>query len=176
MTTVAYRDGILAADSLATYSTEAGGSRKHTCRKLYRKRITEGRKAFDVVIATIGESSPGLVFVDWYGSGKPIPDVFLHLGGDFTCLVLRPDGLYEFDVYCHGERVDEEFYAAGSGAKAALAALHCGKSAIEAVRIACRIDPYSGGRVVSESLEPRQPRRQPKVEHDRETKGTRRAR
>lgn len=59
MTTVAYRDGILAADSLATYTTEAGGSRKHTCRKLYRKRITEGRKSFDVVIATIGESSPG---------------------------------------------------------------------------------------------------------------------
>lgn len=164
VTTIAYRDGVIAADSRATYSTEAGGSRKHTCRKLYRKRITEGRKTFDVVIATAGESTPGLVFVEWYGSGKPIPDVFLHLGGDFTCLVLRPDGLYEYDVYCQAEKIEEEFYAIGSGAKAALAALHCGKSAIEAVRIACRIDPYSGGRIVYESLEPRQSRRTSKVD------------
>lgn len=155
MTTIVYRDGVLAADSRATYSTEAGGARMHSCKKLFRKTITEGKRKFDVIIATAGESSPGMVFVDWYGSGKPIPDVFLHLGGDFACLVLRPDGLFEYDVYCRPEQIHEEFYAIGSGAKAALGALHCGKSAVESVRIACRVDPYSGGRVVSESLAPK---------------------
>lgn len=154
MTTIAYRDGILAADSRVTYG-EDSGARIHSCKKLYRKTVTQGKKSFDVIIATAGESSPGLLFVDWYGSGKPIPDTFLHLGGDFLCLVLTPSGLFEYDVYCRGEPVSDDFYAIGSGAKAALGAMHCGKSAIEAVRIAARIDPYTGGRITSDSLSPK---------------------
>lgn len=134
------------------------GARKHTCRKLFRKRVTEGKKSFDVIIATAGESSPGMVFVDWYGTGKPVPDLFLHLGGDFLCLVLTPSGLFEYDVYCRGELIEEEFYAVGSGSMAALAAMHCGKSAIDAVRVAARIDSFTGGRIVHESLNKKQPR------------------
>jgi len=152
MTTIAYRDGILAADSRVTHG-EDGSARTHTCKKLFRKTITQGKKTFEVVIATAGESSPGMVFVDWYGTGKPIPDIFLHLGGDFTCLVLTPQGLFEYDVYCRAEEVLDDFYAIGSGAKVALGAMACGKSAIEAVRIAARYDPYTGGRIVSETLE-----------------------
>lgn len=159
MTTIAYRDGILAADSRLTYSTEGGGSRKHLCTKLYKKTITEGRKTFEVIIATAGESSPALVFMDWYGTGKPPPEMLRELGGDFTCLILRPDGLYEADVYCRPDKINEPFYAIGSGAKEALAAMHCGKSAVQAVRVAACVDPYTGGRIVSMSLEPRQPRR-----------------
>lgn len=154
MTTIAYRDGILAADSRLTVD-HGSGARKHFCKKLFRKTITEGKKKFDVIIATAGESSPGMVFVDWYGSGKPVPDLFLHIGGDFLCLVLRPDGLFEYDVYCRGEEIHEDFYAIGSGSMAALAAMHCGKSALDAVRIAARIDTYTGGRIVSESLAPK---------------------
>lgn len=138
MTTIAYRAGILAADSWATYSSEAGGSRRHICTKLYRKTVGEGKKAHDVIIGTAGETSPALAFLDWFGSGRPIPEVLLQLGGDFSCLVLTPEGLFEADVYCRLDRVQEEFFAIGSGAKAALAAMHCGKSAIEAVRIAAR--------------------------------------
>lgn len=93
-----------------------------------------------------------MVFVDWYGTGKPIPDIFLHLGGDFTCLVLTPQGLFEYDVYCRAEEVLDDFYAVGSGAKVALGAMACGKSAVEAVRIAARFDPYTGGRINSETL------------------------
>jgi ATP-dependent protease HslVU (ClpYQ) peptidase subunit len=156
MTTIAYREGIIAADSRLTVDY-GSGARKHTCKKLFRKQITEGKKQFDVVIATAGESSPGMVFYDWYGTGKPVPELFLHLGGDFTCLVLRPDGLFEFDVYCRAERIEEEFYAVGSGAMAALAAMHCGKSALEAVRIAARLDPYTGGRIISESIKRKSP-------------------
>jgi hypothetical protein len=156
MTTIAYRDGVLAADSQVTAESAAGGSRKHTCIKLFRKMVTVKRKTFDVIIATAGETSPGLVFIEWYGSGKPIPDVFLHIGGDFTCLVLTPKGLFEYDVYCQPEEIvlsPYPFYAVGSGTKAAMGAMHCGKSAIEAVRIACKVDPFSSGRIVSMKLE-----------------------
>jgi hypothetical protein len=159
MTTIAYRDGIIAADSRVTVSTEAGGSRKHLCTKLYRKKITEGKKTFEVIIATAGEAFSALVFVDWYGSGKPMPDSLRDLGGDFTCLILRPDGLWEADVYCRPDKILDSFYAVGSGSKEALAAMHCGKSAVEAVRVAAIIDPYTGGRVVSETLTPKENRR-----------------
>ena len=105
MTTIAYRDGILAADSMFTVSTEAGGARKfHVCSKLFRKEVTVGRRKHPVIIATAGETSPANVFVDWYGSGKPIPDTLLHIGGDFSCLVLTPKGLFEYDVYCFPDR------------------------------------------------------------------------
>lgn len=154
MTTIAYRDGILAADSRVTVDN-GSGARIHTCKKLFRKRVTEGKKTFEVIIATAGESSPGMVFVDWYGSGKPVPDIFLHIDADFTCLVLTPKGLFEYDTFCRGEEIEEDCYAIGSGAMAALAAMHCGKSALEAVRIASRIDPHTGGRIVTETLEPR---------------------
>jgi hypothetical protein len=153
MTTIAVRDGIIAADSWATHWSEEGGSRRHICSKLYRKRITEGRKTFDVIIATAGETSPGLLFVDWYGSGREQPQMLRDLGGDFTCLILTPTGLFEADAYCRPDPVLDQFYAVGSGSKAALAAMHCGKSAVDAVRIAARIDPYTGGRVVSMSLD-----------------------
>lgn len=154
MTTIAFRDGIIAADSRLTYDTEHGGSRKHICTKLYRKRITEGKKTFDVIIGTAGMSSPALVFIDWYGTGKPIPDVLLNIESDFTCLILRPDGLYEADQFCRPDRILEDFYAVGSGAKEAMTAMRCGKSAVEAVRLAAQSDPYTGGRIVSESLTP----------------------
>jgi hypothetical protein len=127
--------------------------------------VTEGRKTYDVIIATAGESSPSKIFCEWYGSGKEPPQKLFDLGGDFTCLVLTPFGLLEGDVYCCPEPVLDYsrvgFYAVGSGAKAALAAMHCGKSAIEAVRIAARIDPYTGGHVVHMKL-PDQPAKRKK--------------
>lgn len=159
MTTIAVKAGVIAADSWATHWSEAGGSRRHTCTKLHRKRVSEGRKSYEVIIATAGESSPGMVFVDWYGSGHEIPRVLLDRDPDFSCLILTPHGLYEVDEYCRPDLVLEPFYAIGSGAKAALAAMHCGKSAIESVRIAARIDPYTGGRIVSMSLEKPLPKR-----------------
>jgi ATP-dependent protease HslVU (ClpYQ) peptidase subunit len=153
MTTIAYRDGVMAADTRVTY-----GSRAHRCTKLYRKSVGTGRSKHDVIIATAGEASPSLLFVDWYGSDRPIPDMLRSQGGDFTCLILTPDGLFEADVYCRPTRILEEFYAIGSGARGALAAMVCGKNAIEAVAVAAVHDIYTGGDIEWMSLE--QPRRQ----------------
>lgn len=153
MTTIAYRDGIIAADSRLTYDTEHGGSRKHICTKLYRKQITEGKRTFDVIIGTAGQSSPALLFVDWYGTGKEVPLQLQNLESDFTCLILHPDGLFEADQFCRPDKILEEFYAVGSGSKEAMTAMRCGKSAVEAVRLAAQSDPYTGGRIVSMKLE-----------------------
>lgn len=153
MTTIAYDGESLAADSQETSETEAGGATKHVCAKLFRKRVGEGRKAYDVIIATAGETFPGMVFVDWYGSGKDIPRVLIDHDPDFTVLILTPHGLLEADKYCRPIERTEKFYAIGSGRKEALAAMACGKSAADAVRIAARFDNYTGGRVITMKLD-----------------------
>lgn len=150
MTTIAFREGIIAADSQYTYESEAGGNRKHPCPKLFRKTIKSGES---VIIATQGDGSAGLVFVDWYGSGKKPPVVISHNLPDFTCLVLRKGGLFEYDAYCRPYEITLPFYAIGSGANAALGAMHMGASAVQAVEIACQIDSYSMGPVVEMRLE-----------------------
>jgi ATP-dependent HslUV protease subunit HslV len=149
MTTIAYRDGILAADSRATFQSEEGGARCVRCRKIYRKKTKAG---IEVLIGTAGESSSGLLFVDWYGSDRKPPIKFLDGDADFLCLVVTPSGVLEYDKWCRGEEVEEEFAAIGSGAKAALGALYAGASAEEAVRIACKIDPYSSEPIYVEKL------------------------
>lgn len=150
MTTIVYRDGILAADSQVTQDSEAGGSRKFKCEKLYRKTTSKGAEA---IIALAGESTPGLVFLDWYGTDRKPSRLLIESGADFTALVLRRDGLWEYDCWCRGERVADAFYAIGSGAKAALGAMHMGATAAEACEIATRIDPYSSPPIVTMQLE-----------------------
>lgn len=154
MTTIAFRDGVIAADSRSTIETEAGGSTKHVCAKLFRKTIKEGRKTFDVIIGTAGEVGPALVYLDWYGTPGDPPRVLLDHDPDFTCLILRPDGLFEVDKFCRPDKVLEPFYAIGSGRKEALAVMHHGGSAVDAVRIAAKIDPFTGGKVHAMRLEP----------------------
>ena len=73
MTTIVVRNGIMAADSRTTVDSEAGGSRVFICEKLYRKTVSDGRRKRHVIIGLAGESAPGLVFLDWYGSKAPPP-------------------------------------------------------------------------------------------------------
>lgn len=146
MTTIAFKDGILAADSRSTSNYY---DRVHRCQKLFRKTTKDGA---EVIIATAGENAPGLVFVEWYGSGKKPPLKLLDGDADFCCLVLTKKGLFEFDKWCHGEEVMDPFYAVGCGATAALGAMHAGATAEQAVEIACRIDPFTGPPVVTEAL------------------------
>lgn len=155
MTTIAYRDGILAADSCVSLQTEAGGARKFRCEKLYAKLVYERENADDskkVIIALAGESSPGLVFLDWYGSDDEPPQRLIDGAADFTALILTEDGLFEADAYCRPDKILEDFYAIGSGAKAAMGAMYAGASALEAVEIAAKIDPYTAGPFTTMSL------------------------
>lgn len=143
MTTIAVRDGIIAADSRTTVQTEEGGSRVFRCEKLYR--CFEGTPK-EAILGTAGESSSSLVFVDWYRSEtRPVEVIDRLINGeaDFTVIALTREGLFEFDKWGRGEKILDKFYAIGSGAKGAMCAMHMGASAEQAVRIACKVDPYS---------------------------------
>lgn len=101
-----------------------------------------------------GESSPGLVFLDWYlyGDETEKPYELIDGGADFTALILSVDGVFEADAYCRPDKILEDFYAIGSGAKAAMGAMYAGATALGAVEIAAKIDPYTAGPFVSMSL------------------------
>ena len=147
MTTIAYKAGIIAADSRETYCTDAGGSTVSRCEKLFRKKV--GRR--EVIIGTAGGTYAGMLFVDWYGSGKDRPAVLtdLDLEEDFDVLILEHGKVFTCNHLCRPVEVLDPFCAIGSGRKAALAAMHCGRSAREAVRIACLLDPYSAPPIVT---------------------------
>ena len=145
MTIIAYRDGIIAADSRSTTTGKESGIRFFDSSvKLFRKP--------GCIIATAGSSSPGVVFVRWYGTAEKTPKS-IKKDHDWTCLVLDFNGLWEWDSSLEPEPILEPFYAIGTGCKAALGAMHMHATAIEAVQIACLIDPNCGGLVQSMKLE-----------------------
>lgn len=150
MTTIAYRAGVIAADSRETYQTEAGGATVNTCEKLFRKRV--GRD--DYILGTAGGSYLGMIFVDWFPgikacqqpeSGGKLPEILrdAHLEEDFDVLIVSRRGIYTVNHLCRPILCLDAFVAIGSGRKAALGAMHAGSTAKRAVEIACKVDPYS---------------------------------
>lgn len=170
MTTIAYRAGVLAADSMESIDSDGGGSRyRRSCTKIFRKMVEDPATGtgYEILVAMAGDSYPSMVFLDWYPgirwfrySGFEVPEVpemLKHTDGTFDALILEPDAddylhLYESDVHCRPVEITDEFWAVGSGCKAAMAAMLLGKSALDAVKVAAEIDPYTRGPFKKESL------------------------
>jgi ATP-dependent protease HslVU (ClpYQ) peptidase subunit len=161
MTTVAYREQVLAADSKETVSD----SLVRECQKLFRKRVREpGRfgKHYDIIIGTAGETAPGFLFMDWYPGAlwfssthrmRSPPEQLLHLTSRFEMLILEPTGLYEADEFCRPMLVPkQDFWAVGTGSPYAMAAMEMGASAKRAVEIAAKYDVYTGGPIREDRL------------------------
>ena len=64
---------------------------------------------------------------------------------DVTVLELRSDGLWVYESTIIPARIKNDFWAIGTGANYAIAAMHLGKSPYEAVAIACQYDTSSNG-------------------------------
>lgn len=140
MSTVAYRDGVMAADTLAS------GPVCRTTKKLHR--------VGDVIIGGVGNLSDLLVFVRWYGSGadlKALPEFRMYgrndEAPDFSALVLSPRGLTHWTEYFQPLPVFDDYTAVGSGAYAALGAMAVGAAAAEAIAVAAQIDVHTGGEI-----------------------------
>ena len=151
MTCIAYRNGVLAADSQET----DGNNIKTPCQKLFR--IAKGKNRGHIV-GTQGASFSGMVFVDWYSGDRPeMPSSERDLidGDDgFGILILTPQGLYEADKSCRPVPVSAPFYAVGDGAGIAIGAMEMGASAKQAVQAACKHNIYCSGPVIAMRLAP----------------------
>jgi hypothetical protein len=157
MTTIAFKNGVIAADSRVTVESDAGGARNFDTKKLFRATVDIKGTFKGVILATAGESAPGSLFVEQWSTGKSLTEIrelFTYSEADFTILVVSEDGLFEVDKWCILEPVYEPFYAIGSGSKLAMGAMEAGASAQKAVEIACKRDPYTALPVVTMRLKP----------------------
>jgi hypothetical protein len=149
LTTLAYRDGVLASDSRFTWA----GNVKASGTKMWRLQSRVSPVRGEVLLGISGYVSAALLFKDWLETGDEPHLVKRGVDDDcFGALIVHKSGLYVADRLCRLDVMAEEFWADGSGGDFALAAMACGKSAAEAVRIAARFDCYTGGRIVSMRL------------------------
>ena len=136
MSVVAVRNGIIAADTRGSL-----GETKFRSRKLVRQS--------DVAIGHVGRQADGDTFAEWYFAGHNLDALpkFHNRDGqnpaiDFTAFVLTPDGWEYWDDWFVVNRDmgrHNPFMAIGSGAEAAMGAMHMGATAVEAVEAACAV-------------------------------------
>jgi hypothetical protein len=152
MTTVAYKNGILAADTMLCDGELSGR---------YDNKITEDVKISDYFCERY-KLKPGLVCSVAFAGSVAIGQAMIRYltgeenfsevratGEDYTDgIVAHSDGVFLFDSSGAFIPQNSPFYAIGSGRMVAMGAMHCGKSALESVKIACIYDIHSGGDVV----------------------------
>lgn len=130
MTTVVATRELLCGDK---QSTDLNG-RKSTCTKI--------RKKNGCIIGFCGALTDGEKFC------RAWPNVQdLQLDEDFEALVLCEKGLLHYDQALVPIRVLDKYYAIGTGGDLALAAMMAGATPQQAVKIAGKLDAFTGQRV-----------------------------
>lgn len=138
MTTIAYRNGILASESRLTEKSFVWTDR---CKKIWR--LPDGS-----LFGASGENDGGELLLRAMRDGKEKMPELSHTKG----LHIKKDGsiwIFEGEIWVEWP---EEFAAIGSGKRYAMAAMKAGADAPTAVRIAKEMDVYSGGEVQSLAL------------------------
>lgn len=127
MTTVAakFSTGEIAADSMVS-----GDDSFYLVEKL--------RRGKDCVYGACGDWDKILKFYQAMESGGDLDSDI-----DVTVLELRHDGIYIYESTIIPARIKNDFWAIGTGANFAIAAMHMGASPREAVAISCMYDTSS---------------------------------
>lgn len=135
MTTVAANRFVICGDRQAT----DGCGRKSRCTKIFSKN-----KCF---IGFCGSLTDGEKFrLAW-------PEVEgLEVDEDFEALILSPKGLWHYDSAMIPLKVEDQFYAIGSGGDLARAAMLAGATPQEAVKIAAKLDSFTGNKIHTRKL------------------------
>ena len=141
MTTIAVRDGKMAADC----GQNGGGIRRGTINKI--ERIN------GILVACCGYASEIEEFSAWLKKGKVDEErPKFDKSEDFSALTLDAKGVNVWNWKCWGQPLEAPFYAMGSGNEIAMGAMGAGASAEQAVKIACELDIYSDLPVQVEKL------------------------
>ena len=141
MTTIAYRDGVVAADSR---NFIGGWKQPYPAQKLFRMK--DGS-----VCAVTGDYAVSVSLVRWLETDRTEDQPNLGEGG--SVLHFRKGG--EIDVYEMSSffTVKPEFGAWGSGSPAANAAMFVGADAAKAVEAAAFVDDGTGGEIITMQVE-----------------------
>jgi ATP-dependent HslUV protease subunit HslV len=142
MTVIAYRDGLLAADSLAT----AGHVITGRIQKIWR--FDDGR-----LLGGAGGAGDMRSFVAWALGGCAGHWECQDKENGFSALVVRAEGeVVIYDAEGRDCLVEAEFIARGAGAELAIGAMAMGARADQAVEVACRYSVWCEGPVQTARL------------------------
>jgi len=136
LTTIAYKDGIVAYDSRATQGGQIATNKVNKLAKRGKDWIAwagtlgEGEKVLEALVQDVYPQDLG------FGCGVAMLSGIVHR------VSLNNEELYKIPVETIGGTM-----ACGSGGEYAYGAMDAGASAIEAVKIAIGRDVYSGGSV-----------------------------
>lgn len=133
MTIIAWDGKTLAADRQST-----SNNMRRTTRKIHRVR--------DGLIAITGSGCHGVALLDWF-NGDRNPSAWPKESAEIANIIhVTSDGVFVYagDLPAFGEPVLDAFIAFGSGRDYAMTAMHLGKTAAEAVEIACLFDVSCG--------------------------------
>lgn len=134
MTTIAFRDGILATDSLITSGHERAGLRR------------KAGRVGPLLYASTGSSGYCNTWEAWLLGGMKGPQPHMGVGDNSaSAFVFMPDGLIVWFHREGSESLRAPYWASGSGGPFAAGAMATGASAEEAVACAIAHDVYSGG-------------------------------
>jgi hypothetical protein len=142
VTTIAYRAGILAGDS------QASDNQNWRVDKIARLDTSAG----ELIVGYCGEVHSAHVFLEWLKDDRSRkPDISSE---DFEAIVVscKTGRVTIWNQSLVGWTPRGKFFAIGSGAPVAMGAMHRNAGAIEAVKIACKVDPYTRGPVRSLKL------------------------
>ena len=140
MTTIAANRRMMAGDQRVT-----DGDRSFRTRKI--------RRIGDAIVGAAGTGPAIGKFFQWLADGQQDDPPKMVKDDELDALVLTPAGLFCYGTDCTAEEVLDDFYAVGTGAQAALAAMHLGCDPARAVAIACAVDNATGGPVDSLTLD-----------------------
>lgn len=135
MTAIAFKDGFVAADTLAV---SASHHRAGSLPKIRRAPTGE-------VLATVGYAPTSFDILNWWLKGREGDQPDHDTAG--SLIVFGREGA---TVFCGGGSQPEaaaDFQAYGSGQQFALGAMAMGATARQAVEIAARYDIYTGGEI-----------------------------
>jgi hypothetical protein len=146
MTTIAYKAGIMAADTRAYggFNTPLGQKRKI-------RRLPDGT----LIGCSSNQVGLGEAVMDWYEAGADPEKGPKADETKFTLLVVKPNGeaFYGYDSFYLSGPIRADCFAVGSGEGLAHGAMRAGASAERAVEIACDADIWSGLPVLTVSHE-----------------------
>lgn len=137
MTVIAWDGKTLAADKRATYSGCA-------------RTVTKIRRAPNgELVAFSGDFDTGAALADWYCNGADPATFPDNKNGESNVksylLVIRLNGSFaQYERTPIPLEFEDTTTAQGSGRDYALAAMHLGRTAAEAVQVACALDIYCG--------------------------------
>lgn len=146
MTAIAYRAGILAADTAGW----SGGGHVKVPTPLKIVRLSDGG-----LVAACGAAEDCVWISGWLNSNRVSPQVTIHREDGFDAIWIKPDG----SIWRCSDRLEfyespAEFHALGAATTFMYGALHAGATAFMAVQLAIDHTDGAGGYVQVEHLQP----------------------